>query len=119
MSVTVEYLGSGLTICRSMPASKVRGPLHVHSVTIVGSCETATTRSATGQTLPVAALVLLQATFALFMSGRLPETGQPTPAWGATALDQPDRVTRARVRAALAKARELAAHRRAEELHEK
>src|SRR5215216_629906 len=57
MSVTVEYLGSGLTICRSMPASKGRGPLHVHSVTIVGSCETATTRSATGQTLPVAALV--------------------------------------------------------------
>src|SRR5918993_1339812 len=53
------------------------------------------------------------------MSGRLPETGQPTPAWGATALDEPDRVTRARVRAALAKARELAAHRRAEELHEK
>jgi hypothetical protein len=37
----VEYLGSGLTICRSMPASKVRGPLHVHSVTIVGSCEAA------------------------------------------------------------------------------
>src|SRR5215217_1894654 len=56
MSVTVEYLGSGLTICRSMPASKVRGPLHVHSVTIVGSCATAATRSATGQTLPVAAL---------------------------------------------------------------
>src|SRR4029453_8674621 len=34
-------------------------------------------------------------------------------------LDEPDRVTQARVRAALAKARELAAHRRAEELHEK
>jgi hypothetical protein len=49
-------LGSGLTIRRSMPASKVRGPLHVHSVTIVGSCESATTRSATGQTLPVVAL---------------------------------------------------------------
>jgi MFS family permease len=26
-------------------------------------------------------LVLLQATFALFMLGRLPENGQPTPAW--------------------------------------
>jgi hypothetical protein len=37
MRVTVEYLGSGLTICRSMRASKVRGPLHVHSVTIGGS----------------------------------------------------------------------------------
>ena len=34
-------------------------------------------------------------------------------------MDEPDRVTQARVRAALAKARELAAHRRAEELHEK
>jgi hypothetical protein len=38
---------------------------------------------------------------------------------GATAVDEPDRVTRARVRAALAKARELAAHRRAEEVHER
>jgi hypothetical protein len=37
MSVTVEYLGSGLTIRRSMPASKVTGPLQVHVVTIVGS----------------------------------------------------------------------------------
>ena len=52
------------------------------------------------------------------MSGRLPQTGQPTPAWGATALDKPDRVTRARERAAEAKANELEAHRRAEELHE-
>ena len=34
-------------------------------------------------------------------------------------LDEPDRVTQARERAALAKARELAVHRRAEELHEK
>jgi hypothetical protein len=52
------------------------------------------------------------------MSGRLPQTGQPTPAWGATAVDEPDRVTRARERAAEAKAHELEAHRRAEELHE-
>jgi hypothetical protein len=58
------------------------------------------------------------ATFALSMSGRLPQTGQPTPAWGATALDEPDKVMRARERAAQAKARELAVHRRAEELHE-
>jgi hypothetical protein len=62
-------------------------------------------------------LVLLQATFALSMSGRLPQTGQPTPAWE-TAVDEPDRLTRARERAAQAKARELAAHRRAEKLHE-
>src|SRR5215216_7929947 len=54
----------------------------------------------------------------LSMSGRLPQTGQPTPAWGATALDEPDKVMRARERAAQAKARELAVHRRAEELHE-
>jgi hypothetical protein len=54
----------------------------------------------------------------LSMSGRLPQTGQPTPAWGATAVDEPDRVTRARERAAEAKAHELEAHRRAEELHE-
>jgi hypothetical protein len=33
-------------------------------------------------------------------------------------VDEPDRVTRARERAAKAKAHELAAHRRAEELHE-
>jgi hypothetical protein len=33
-------------------------------------------------------------------------------------VDEPDRLTRARERAAQAKARELAAHRRAEELHE-
>ena len=52
------------------------------------------------------------------MSGRLPQTEQPTPAWGVTALDEPDKVMRARERAAQAKARELAVHRRAEELHE-
>jgi hypothetical protein len=33
-------------------------------------------------------------------------------------VDEPDRLTRARQRAAQAKARELAAHRRAEKLHE-
>ena len=33
-------------------------------------------------------------------------------------MDEPDRLTRARERAAQAKARELAAHRRAEQLHE-
>jgi hypothetical protein len=48
-----------LTICRSMPASKVRGPLHVHLVTIGGSQETATAAHVTGQTLPVAALACL------------------------------------------------------------
>jgi hypothetical protein len=63
-------------------------------------------------------LVLLQAIFALFILGQLPQTGPPTPACGATALDEPDRVTRARERAAEAKAQELEAHRRAEELHE-
>lgn len=52
------------------------------------------------------------------MSGRLAQTGQPTPAWGATALDKPDKLTRARERAAQAKVRELATHRHAEQLFE-
>src|SRR4029453_10049436 len=62
-------------------------------------------------------LVLLQATFALFMLGRLPQTGQPLPN-GWTVVDKPARVPRARERAARAKACELAAHHRAANLHE-
>jgi sRNA-binding protein len=58
-------------------------------------------------------LGLLQATFALFMFGRLAQTGQP-----GTVVDEPDQVMQARQRATRAKARELAAHRHAEDLHE-
>ena len=61
--------------------------------------------------------MVLQATFALFMSGRLPQTEQPLPN-GWTAVDEPDRVMRVRDRAARARASELAAHSRAATLHE-
>jgi hypothetical protein len=52
------------------------------------------------------------------MVGRLPHTGEPLPEWVATAVDESDRVMRARERAARAKARELAVYRHAEDLHE-
>src|SRR5215217_6044111 len=92
MRVTVEYLGSGLTICRSMRASKVRGPRHVHLVTIVGSCETAATRSATWQTLPVAALAL---TVAAGSIRRIPLCAR---VGGRSGLEPPDQLTANRVR---------------------
>jgi hypothetical protein len=34
--------------------------------------------------------VLLQATFALFMVGRLAQSGQPIREWGGTVVDEPD-----------------------------
>jgi hypothetical protein len=44
-------------------------------------------------------LVLLQATFALFIFGRLAQSGQPIREWGATVVAEPDQVMRARKRA--------------------
>jgi hypothetical protein len=59
-------------------------------------------------TPPLHPVVLVQATFALFICGRLSQTGHPLRNGLGTVTDEPDWVTRARDRAARARAHELA-----------
>jgi hypothetical protein len=63
-------------------------------------------------------LVLLQATLALFPVRAVPSDWTATSAWAGDGVEEPNQVRQARKRAARAKVRELAAYRRAAELHE-